>query len=208
MSEPDKPIRAVKDTIGRATPLPQCDDFVALAEILKPQGIRGEVKVRLLCDGADYFAHCAESGLLLMEGTLPGAPSQRGYYSAKLELIRSQGEFAFVRIAGFNSRNDVEGLRGNRVGMHQSDLPCPEKGSFYHFQLEGLAVIESSSGERLGSVERVLENPAHDQLVIIPDTPGAKPFLIPMVESMVRQIDVQSGRIEVDLPKGLIESQY
>jgi ribosomal 30S subunit maturation factor RimM len=58
-----------------------------------------------------------------------------------------------------------------------------------------------------GRVERVEEGPAHHQLVVRPTEKGAKPFRIPMVAAFVKTVDVTAGRILVELPPGLIESQ-
>ncbi|MBN1867268.1 16S rRNA processing protein RimM [Candidatus Sumerlaeota bacterium] len=180
-----------------------------MAAIVRPQGIHGEAKIRLLCSDADLLQRCIETGVLLLSGAGPPGGKEGGERELNpiaLGIVRSRGDFAVVRIDGVDSRDQVEALRGRLIGLRQGRLPALEKGWFYHYQLEGLDVFDLS-GKRLGRIERIEEAPAHDRIVVAPDDAALKPFRIPYVEDIVRRVDLVSGRVDVDLPKGLIESQ-
>jgi 16S rRNA processing protein RimM len=80
--------------------------------------------------------------------------------------------------------------RGAELRVPRSELPRPEEGSFYVFELVGLAVVERE-GRELGTVADVQEYPANDVLVL---DGGA---LLPLVEDCVLEVDVAGGRIVV-----------
>jgi len=238
-------------------------ELLAIGEILKPRGTRGELKVRLLCNDFDHFRECLDAGEILVWRDRPGGaarpaagkasapalprppkaparegrlsraehprgtaaprveteatddhaqtaarecPSETAPFAVQIESARYFSGCAFVRIAGVESMDDAERLRGCLIGLRADLAPPLEEGSYYQFELEGLDVIRSD-GEKIGTAERVLENPAHDLLFVRPADPRLKPFLVPLVSAFVKRVDLERGRIEVALPDGLIESQ-
>jgi 16S rRNA processing protein RimM len=66
--------------------------------------------------------------------------------------------------------------------------------------LIGLSAVDRA-GETLGRVEEVLPMPAHDVLRL--STPHGE-GLVPMVRAMVVEIDLEAGRMVLDLPAGLL----
>lgn len=84
--------------------------------------------------------------------------------------------------------------------MDSSVLPPMEDGAYYHFELEGLEVV-TESGDRLGRVDEVLETGANDVLSVR----GARgEILIPVIDSVVQEIDREGGRIVITPLPGLI----
>jgi 16S rRNA processing protein RimM len=57
-------------------------------------------------------------------------------------------------------------------------------------------------GTRLGSIAGVLQMPAHDVLVV---RGGGREYLIPAVEAIVKEVDLEAGRVRIDPPAGLLE---
>jgi 16S rRNA processing protein RimM len=82
--------------------------------------------------------------------------------------------------------------RGAPLEVDRVALAEPEPGSYYVFQLVGLAV-EEEGGRELGRVAGVESGVANDVLEL--DT-GVS---LPMVEDCVRSVDLDSGRILVAL---------
>jgi 16S rRNA processing protein RimM len=187
------------------------DNLVTIGEVLKPRGLSGELKVRIACDGPEHFSQCLAGGeTYLWKTPCPGGPSSRCPAQAariiRVRSIRFHEGFALVRFQGVEDIASAELLRGCHIGLPSNRLPPPGEDTYYYFQLEGLVVL-LPNGEMAGRVERVEQGPAHHQLVVQPTEKGAKPFRIPMVAAFVKTVDVTAGRILVELPPGLIESQ-
>jgi 16S rRNA processing protein RimM len=81
--------------------------------------------------------------------------------------------------------------RGTALAVRSSELPTTEEGSYYVFQLVGLAV-EEDGGRPLGRVREIGAGVANDVLEL--DTG----LLLPMHEACVRSIDLTAGRIVVE----------
>jgi 16S rRNA processing protein RimM len=187
------------------------DDLVEIGEILKPRGLKGEVKVRIACDGPDDFVECLmDRDVYVWKTASPRGEGARcarePVRTMRVRGIRFHEGFALVTFDGVEHIDAAEPLRGYRMGLPSSQLPDPGEDSYYHFELEGLAVV-LPTGETIGRVTRVEEGLAHDQLLVQPLEEGAKPFRVPMVAAFVKTVDVAGGRVLVDPPPGLIESQ-
>jgi 16S rRNA processing protein RimM len=80
--------------------------------------------------------------------------------------------------------------RGTPLQVPRAELPEPEPGTYYVFQLVGLDV-EEEGGRALGTVTEVAPGVANDVLEL--DTGLA----LPLVESCVREVDLERRRILV-----------
>jgi 16S rRNA processing protein RimM len=80
--------------------------------------------------------------------------------------------------------------RGTLLQIARADLPEPEPGSYYVFQLVGLDV-EEEGGRALGTVTEVPPGVANDVLEL--DTG----LSLPLVEACVREVDLERRRILV-----------
>ncbi len=75
-----------------------------------------------------------------------------------------------------------------------------KKGQYYHHQIVGLAVV-TAAGERLGTVEEILETGANDVYLVRRD--DGRELLLPAIETVIEQIDLENKRLVVNLIPGL-----
>jgi 16S rRNA processing protein RimM len=87
-------------------------------------------------------------------------------------------------------RLDREPPRGAELTVRDSDLPPPDPGSYYVFQLVGLEAVDDT-GETLGRVVEVHTGAANDNAELEDGT------LVPLVEDAVREVDLAGGRLVV-----------
>jgi 16S rRNA processing protein RimM len=81
----------------------------------------------------------------------------------------------------------------------QSEVPSAEEGEYFHYELLGLKV-RTVEGEDLGEVVEILETGSNDVYVV---RGAAGEILVPALSKVVREIDIASGLMVVDLPEGL-----
>jgi 16S rRNA processing protein RimM len=106
---------------------------------------------------------------------------------------RAHGATVVAKLAGLESREQVQGLRGEEVSVRREALPPPAEGHYYLDDLLGLEVV-NEQGERLGVVQRIFSNGAQDVLEVA----GERMHLMPWVASVVRHVDLPGGRITVE----------
>ena len=83
--------------------------------------------------------------------------------------------------------------------MDKASLPPTEPGSFYWYQIIGLGVFTLNK-RFLGHVEEILPTGSNDVYVV---RDGKKEVLIPAIDSVVVEINLEKKFIKVDLPEGL-----
>lgn len=111
-----------------------------------------------------------------------------------LDIIGPAKGGVIVKAEGISDRNAAEALRGMELFVPRSALPDTDDDEFYYGDLEGLDVFHID-GDRIGTVERIVNHGAGD-LIEITDDRG-KAHLIPFDKASVPVIDLENCRVEV-----------
>lgn len=170
-------------------------ELIAIGEVLRPHGIHGEVRVYPLTDFVERFLHT--------QRVIVAEPSGNEREVA-VERARLHQGVVVVKLAGVDTRDAAEELRGARLCVPPSELvPLPE-GHYFVFQLIGLSVV-TEQGEPVGTVREVLSRAANDVYVVEhPDRARPREVLIPAIREVVREIDLTAGRIVIRPIPGLL----
>jgi len=169
------------------------DDLVMVGEIVKPHGIRGEVKVYSYSGQPENFK--LYKSIVLQEP----AGSRTAIY--KVVKSRAQAKLAILQLEGVTSREAAEALQGSILWLKKADFPELDSDEYYWHQLIGLQVC-TESGRELGTVAGLFATRAHDVLVV---TGKGREYLIPGKEEIIKEIDEGKGRLSITPPPGLLE---
>jgi 16S rRNA processing protein RimM len=162
-----------------------------VARIGKPHGIRGEVTVQVLTDapedrfvpGTEFVVEPASAGPLTV---------QSARWNKDILLL------GFEEIA---SRNEAETLRGAKLFIETEELDEDDDEGWYEHELVGLDVRVGSAV--VGKISALNTMPVQDLLVV--ETPDGKEILIPFVEQIVPEVNIEDGYVLVIPPAGLFE---
>lgn len=144
-------------------------DLVPVGRVGRPHGLDGSFVVEDASDDPERFA----VGARLVAGEEPAA----------VVASKRAGRRMVVRL-------DRPVERGTVLAVLRDELPPPEEGSYYVFELVGLAVVEEG-GRPLGAVQDVAPGVANDVLEL--DTGLA----LPLVSHCVLDVDLERRRILV-----------
>jgi 16S rRNA processing protein RimM len=123
---------------------------------------------------------------------------ERGTRRLELALVGSAKDALLVRIAGIDSREAAEALRGLRLYVDRAQLPPPaDPEEFYVADLIGLGA-ETSDGAPLGRIASVENYGAGDIVEIV--RPDGGTLLVPFSRQAVPVIDLAGGRVVIDPP--------
>jgi len=165
-------------------------DTVVIGEILKPQGIKGELKVYPLTDNVTRFKKLKK--IFLSDGK-----SEQAFTVQEVRI--DPKDMVYLKLQGIETIEEVEKYRGFQVRVDRADVP-PLKDRWYYFELEGMKVYENDI--LLGTLTRVLETGAND-IYLVQGQRGE--ICIPALKSVVVNVDVPGKRMDVILPPGLLE---
>jgi 16S rRNA processing protein RimM len=153
---------------------------LVIGEVLKPQGIRGELKIKTFTDAPEdvkafktvYIDDVAYKILSFRVGT-DGA--------------------AYVGLRGIPDRNAAELFRGKKLEGERDDAPPLEEGQYYIIDVIGCS-CETEDGEILGTVVDI-SNLSSDIYTI---EKAGKKILFPAVKGVVKQVDIANKKLIVD----------
>ncbi|MCL4507132.1 MAG: ribosome maturation factor RimM [Chloroflexi bacterium] len=162
--------------------------YLEIGVIARPHGIMGEVKL-----------HTSPEYSMALEGV------KRVYLNDATTATRVTGyrnhqNAILLKLEGTHTRNDAEALRGARVSIKVSELPALAAGEYYSHQLVGMHVVDET-GRELGHLSEVLATGSND--VYIVKTTDGKELLLPAIESVIRQVDLEHDQMSVVVPDGL-----
>lgn len=145
--------------------------------VVKPQGIKGELKVRPLVADPSIFYDFEE---VFIDKT-----------SHKIKSVRVHEGFVYLLLNGVDSRNYAEELRGKMLEVCEKSLPPLREGEYYIKDLEN-CIIYFENGEKVGAISEVNNYGASDVLFI---KSGTEEILCPFLPHVFTKIDVENKKI-------------
>ena len=164
-------------------------DEVLIGEIIKPHGVQGELKVFPITHEPKRFRK-------LKEVTLAKDNLRKSF---SILNVKVQEDAVYLVLEGINNRDSAEQYRGWRVMIDRTEVP-PLKEGWYYFELEGIKVYEGDSF--LGTLSQIIETGCND--VYLVKGPQGE-ICVPALKTVVKNVDIQARRMEVELPPGLVE---
>jgi len=161
-------------------------EFITIGQILAPWDTKGKLKVEVITDFPQRFT-----------------PSSKVYINRQPMTIDSTEWHKRTVIIKLNTVDSIEaaqGLQGQPIEIHHSQVyPLPE-GQYYQFQIIGLEV-RTTRGELLGNITDILTADSNDNYVVR----GAEgEILIPAIDDVVKSIDLNKGCIVIEPIVGLL----
>ena len=153
---------------------------ISVGEIVKAQGIRGEIKVRSLSDNEKRF----EIGSKL-------------YIGDEIVTIKRSYKQKNMLILGFeeyDNINDILKFIGKDLTIDEKDLGELSEDEVYIKDLYGLSVI--SEGQKVGEIVDVISGVYPNDVYEIKTEKGN--VLIPALKNIIKKIDTEEKIIEVE----------
>jgi 16S rRNA processing protein RimM len=123
-------------------------------------------------------------------GFAPGSHVLVGGVRRRVRRRAGTAERPLVAFDGVDDRAAAEALRGTPLELAGADVPEPEDGAYFRFDLHGCEVFQGDL--RLGAVADVEDGVAHDVLLL---DSGLR---LPFVEAVVPVVDLAARRMEID----------
>jgi 16S rRNA processing protein RimM len=167
--------------------------YLTIGRITRPHGVRGEVRVEPHTDLPERF-NWLERVYIGDDTPVP----------MTVERARVHQGIVILKLGGCDSRNDAEALRGRWVLVPTEEAIPLDEGELFLYQLVDMEVV-TVAGEALGTVEDVLQTGANDVLVVRTQDEPPRQLLLPDIPDVVLRVDLEAGRIVVQVPPGLVE---
>jgi len=156
------------------------DEYLAVGEIVRPQGLRGEIKIKPMTDDPGRFFDLTR---VRLEGKM-----------CAIHCLRVHEGFVYARLEGVYSREAAEALRGGLLYVHRDNaVPLPEDTDFI-CDLIGCEAVDTE-GVAHGALEDVL-HPGGVDIYVFRGDKGE--LMVPALKRVVLAVDVAKKHILLD----------
>jgi 16S rRNA processing protein RimM len=167
-------------------------DPVLLGKVVATHGIRGQMRIAV-------YSGEFETILSLTSLMLKGQDGRMETFEVAASSVHRKK--LLVALKGFESIDQVLHLVGRELYTTREQMPELTEGEFYWCDLLGLTVM-TQGGELLGYLADIITTGSNDVYVVKKDD---REYLIPALEDVVLDIDLDKGNMTVSPPEGLLD---
>lgn len=169
------------------------DDLLEFGKIIGAHGLNGELKVFPITRDASNFLKIKK---VIIQGI-----------EFSVISVRLMNNHVTFSIEGINDRTQAEQFKGEYISIKRKDAPSLDKETYYMRDIIGCEVYDDIG--IIGKIVDIIETGSNDVYV----TDGSngvykQQILIPAIKGVVLNIDINSKRIHVKIPKGLLDDEY
>lgn len=154
--------------------------FIEAGEIVTTHGVRGEVKLLTWLDSPEDLLNLKRC--------------QIGGKEYDLESVRVQKSCNLVKLAGIDTMEQAQALRGKTMELYREDI---DDGVIFAAELIGMDV--EAAGKIIGKITEVLDYPGNKVYVV----QGEHEYMIPAVKQFILSTDLEENRMQVTLLEGM-----
>ncbi len=177
------------DTKETGSPLTGEPAFLLVGIARRPHGVKGEMLVSIMTD----FPERIQPNVELYMGD--------EYQPVTVRSVRHHNRGLLMAFAEFPDRTAIDHIRNQSLFVHTADRPALPEGEFYLHQIIGMQVI-TDTGEALGVIVERIETGASNVFVV--RRPEGGDVLLPDIEEVVLNIDLENKQMQVHLLDGLL----
>jgi 16S rRNA processing protein RimM len=167
---------------------------ILIGKIIGAHGTNGTSRVYSFAESIDIFKAGRTIGIRSPDGQ---------HASFEISWVKPHKRILLLALKGVTDRNQAEALIGSELLIEKASLPKLKDGDYYWFEIIGLSVFNLDD-EFLGHVTSILPTGSNDVYVVQNvTTKNREEILIPALESVVVEINIDQKLMRVNLPEGL-----
>lgn len=169
-------------------------DYLQIGKIVNTHGIRGEVKIIPLTDDPSRYDE------------LEWAYVEKGGRMERylLQQVRYFKGTVIAKLEGIDTPEAAAELKECFILVDRKNAVKLPEDSFFICDIIGSDVYDEK-GVLLGQLSDVLQTGSNDVYVV--KSGSGKEILLPALKSVVRNVSTEQKRIDVIIPKGLLEDE-
>ncbi|NIS61627.1 MAG: 16S rRNA processing protein RimM [Proteobacteria bacterium] len=167
-------------------------EYIIIGRVSGLHGIKGKLRIR-------YYNETRSDFLSYRKVYLENRDGQVEPY--EIQEAKIHKKFISARLKGCEGTADVEKLIGASVLVKRKNLPPPEEGEYYWYEIIGMDVV-TDDGRSLGRVETILPTGSNDVYLV---EGSGREWLIPATEEVIVRVDRKKGQMVIHPIEGLLE---
>lgn len=167
------------------------EKYLEVGQIVNTFGIKGQVKVKPFTDDIKRFDELKE---IYIE-------KKNELNLFQIEQVNYSKNMVILKLKGVDNPEEAEKLRNCYIKIDRKNAKKLPKDTYFIADLIGLDVY-TDENKLLGKVDDIYNSGSSD-IYVVKDELG-KQILLPAIKEVLKQVDLENGKIIVHLIKGLI----
>lgn len=168
------------------------NQMLRVGAVIKPHGIRGEIKVWPTTDDPYRFDELSE--IILVKGS-----SEKRIGISSVKHFKN---IVILGLSGIDTVESAEALRGADLYVDREHAAPLSEGEYYIGDIIGMEV-QDEVAHHLGTISDVIDTAANDVYVV--KLAGRRDLLIPAIKQCIVNVDVENNLMTVRLLDGLMD---
>ena len=165
-------------------------DYLIVGYLRRAHGVHGEMVMEVQTD----FPERLKPKTKVFVG--------KDYQPMTIATARIHSEGLLIKLNGVDTPEDAVRYRNRLVYVTAADRPRLPKGQFYVHELIGFDVVDEEESP-IGKLTEIMQTGANDVYVVT--RPDASEVLLPVISSVVLDIEAERRQIRVRLIPGLLD---
>ncbi len=172
--------------------MPLEGELVLLGRVMSTHGVRGQLRLFLF---SGEYASIATLDQVILKGP------NREMETFEVAAATQHGKKFLLTLKKYDDVNQVLHLVGRELYVKRDQLPELPEGEYYWRDLVGLRVV-TDRGVELGTLTDIIATGSNDVYVV---TGKEREYLIPAIEDVILEVDLDGGVMKVCLLEGLLD---
>lgn len=164
-------------------------DYFEIGHISNTHGLKGEMKVRPFTEEKKRYEELKKILINIKDE----------FKEFEIESVRYQKDVVLLKLKGVDDIDAAEKLKNHYISIQREDAKNLNENEYFIADLLGSEVFENE--DLIGTLDDVFTAGASDVYVV--KRKGKKDLLLPALKSIIKKVDVENKRIDVEIPRGL-----
>ena len=165
--------------------------YLEIGQIVNTFGIKGMVKVKPFTDNIERFNNLEKIYI----------KNKSGQTEYKIQEVKYHKNMVLIKFEGIENPEQADLLRNSYLIVDRETEEPLEAGRYYIVDMIGLDVF-TDDNEYLGKLEDIYNTGSNDIYVVKNEL--GKQVLLPAIEDVIKNIDMDSKKVIVHLIPGLV----
>ena len=168
-------------------------DWISVGKITKNHGLKGDLK---------FYPSMDEAWIIgIKDVRLSCSNPLENFADYRIQSFRGKNGPFIITLEEVDSIEVASKLAGQTIYISRDKFPDLSENEYYWFQIEGLKVYDEL-GSYYGNIEEIIRTGSNDVYVVRDDK---KEWLLPMIDSVVKIVDLKAGKLIFHPLEGLLE---
>ncbi len=169
-------------------------DYLEIGQIVNTHGLKGFFKVVPYTDNIERFSELKRVFVVYKNENI----------EFEIENVKYFKGMVILKLKGIDHINDAEKYKNCYLKIKREDAKKLKKNTYFIADLIGLSVYDEENN-KIGILEEIFPTGSNDVYVVKKE--NGKQLLLPAILSVIKEVNIEKGKIVVDANGGVSQGE-